>query len=244
MGKTVAKLIPLTAGCWSIHPHSRGNFVYSFDSSVPFELITTYEHILLAPFGGTGQLSLSMGWTHLLAHGVPVWETNWDCFKPDALLKEIKEIPSLKKVHLAMAPRWLKPVEQIKSTYSTITFAISDPYGTITNKLLKGRTALFGKEVVIQRWIDKPVLVQCLHCHTLGHIKSSRACTLGKDSVKCYRCGGSHHTETHNQSCPRKHAVAGICDCRHFKCINCHNTGHNSRDTRCPAQDLFRPHTN
>jgi hypothetical protein len=73
MAKAVAKPVPLKAGCWSIHPRSKGNFVYSFDGNVPFDLISTYEHILLAPFRGSGKLSPSMGWTRLLAHGVPVW---------------------------------------------------------------------------------------------------------------------------------------------------------------------------
>ena len=147
----------------------------------------------------------------------------------------------LKKAHFAMPPRWLKPTERVNTDYSTITFAISDPDGSITSALLNGRAALFGKEVIIQRWVDKPALVQCSHCHALGHIRTSRACPLGKDSVKCFICGGSHQSDTHDQKCPRKHAVAGICDCKHFKCLNCHNTGHNCKDTRCPARDLFQP---
>jgi hypothetical protein len=61
---------------------------------------------------------------------------------------------------------------------------------------------------------------------------------------KCYKCGGSHLSELHDQRCPQKHAVAGICDCGHFKCLNCHKTGHNCRDTRCLARDLFHPHMN
>lgn len=149
-------------------------------------------------------------------------------------------MPGLKKAHFAMPPRWLKPVGRINSDYSTITFAISDPDGSIACMLLKGCTALFGKEVVIQKWVDKPALTQCSHCHTLGHIKTSKACTLGKNSVKCHICGGAHQSDEHDKKCGRKHAVAGICDCNHFKCLNCHKTGHNCRDTRCPARDLFR----
>src|SRR6267154_5944896 len=241
MGKTVPNPIPLRAGHWSVQQHSKGNFVYSFDGNIPFDLIESYERILLAPFHGTGKLSPSMGWTRLLAHGVPVFDENWFASGPEVLLKEVKTMPGLKKAHFAMPPRWLKPVDRIESDYSMITFAISDPDGTTTSTLLRGRAALFGKEVEIQRWVNKPVLVQCSHCHMLGHIKTSRACPLGKDSVKCYICGGSHQLEAHSQKCPRKHAVAGICDCRHFKCLNCHNVGHNCRDTRCPARDLFRP---
>ena len=150
-------------------------------------------------------------------------------------------MPGLKKAFFAMQPRWLRPLDCIASQYSTITFAISDPDGSITNTLLNNRAALFGKEVTISRWVDKPALIQCSWCHALGHNKASRLCPLGKDSVKCYRCGGAHRTDKHDQHCPRKHAVAGLCDCSHFKCINCHKTGHNSRDIRCPARDLYRP---
>jgi hypothetical protein len=242
MAKAVARPIPLKAGRWSFHPRSKGNFVYSFDGNVPFDLITTYEHILLSPFRGSGKLSPSMGWTRLLAHGVPVWDENeWTNFGPEALLREVKAMPCLKKAHFAMPPRWLKPIDRITADYSTITFAISDPDGSITSKLLTERAALFGKEVTIQRWVDKPALVQCSHCHELGHIRSSRSCKLGRDSVKCHICGGTHPSDKHDQNCDRKHTIAGICDCTHFKCINCHKKGHTSRDARCPARDLFRP---
>ena len=119
-------------------------------------------------------------------------------------------MPGLKKAHFAMPPRWLKLVEQINSPYSLVTFAISNPDGTITSTLLNGQAALFGKEVTIQRWVDKPLLVQCSCYHALGHIKISRACPLEKDSIKCYRCGSTHLSEKHNQHCPRKHVIAGL----------------------------------
>jgi hypothetical protein len=157
------------------------------------------------------------------------------------ILAEVKAIPGLQKAHFAMAPRWLKPVEAIDYEYSTLTFAISDPGGTITDSLLLGRAALFGKETVLKRWVDKPILTQCSHCHRLGHSKVSKACRLSKDSVMCYICGGAHMSEQHNQRCPRLHAVAGICDCTHFKCINCMKTGHDCRNKLCPARDLYRP---
>ena len=110
-------------------------------------------------------------------------------------------MPGLKKAFFAMQPRWLRPVERITTAYSTITFAISDPDGSITNTLLDNRAALFGKEVTVSKWIDKPILIQCSLCHALGHNKASRACPLGKDSVKCYKCGGTHKSENHDHHC-------------------------------------------
>lgn len=241
MAKAVAIPIPLKSGRWSINPHSKGNFVYSFDGCIPFDNITPYEHILLGPFQGSGQLRPSLGWTRLLAHGVPTRDTD-DCFfGQDELLKEVRTMPGLKKVHLAMEPRWLRPIGSINSAYSTITFAISDPDGTTTNMLTQERTALFGKEVTIRRWIDKPALVQCTRCHALGHIRSSRACTLARNSVKCFRCGGTHKSEDHNSECRRKHAVAGVCDCKNYRCLNCQQLGHHCREPVCPARECYRP---
>jgi len=39
MAKAVAKPIWLRAGRWSIHPRSKGNFVFSFDGCIPFDVI-------------------------------------------------------------------------------------------------------------------------------------------------------------------------------------------------------------
>ena len=150
MRNAVANPISLRAGRWSAHPRSKGNFVYSFDGNISFDIIKSYERMLLAPFHGTGKLSPSMGWTRLLAHGVPVHDENGEPTGPEELLKEVKLMPGLKKAHFAMPPRWLKPMEHILTDYFTITFAISDPDGSFTNTLLKGRAALFGKEVAIQ----------------------------------------------------------------------------------------------
>ena len=242
MAKAVAKPIPLRAGRWSIHPRSKGNFVYSFEGAIPFNLIQSYEKLLLEPFFGSGELCPSMGWTRFLVHGVPIWdEENYENFTPEAILKEVRMMPGLKKATFAMQPRWLKPLDSVESLYSSITFALSDPSGKTTSTLLNGRAALFGKEVTVRKWVDKPALIQCSRCHALGHNRSSKTCQLSKDSVKCYKCGLAHRSETHDQHCTRKHTVAGICDCQNFKCLNCHNRGHNCRDVRCPARDLYRP---
>jgi len=235
MAKAIARPIPLKAGRWSVNPQSKGNFVYSFDGIIPFDHISAYKHILLTPFKGYGQLCPSLGWMHLLAHRVPAFDDEHFIFGPSVLLQEAHSLPGLRKVFFAMPPRWLRPAETISTDYSSITFAISDPDGSITNNLMQSRTALFGKEVTVERWIDKPVLIQCSRCHMLGHNKASKACPLSADSVRCFRCGSTHKSEEHDQRCPRKHAVAGVCNCRHLKCLNCKGTDHHCCEAKCPA---------
>ena len=242
MAKATANPIRLRAGRWSISPRSKGNFVYSFDGNVPFDIIKSYEHLLLSPLGGTGELCPSMGWTRFLANGVPVWDEDETAFSPSVLLEEVRALPGLRKVFFAMQPRWLIHTDRIHTPYSSVTFAISDPDGSISATLTNNRAALFGKEVTIRKWIDKPAFIQCSRCHALGHNKASRVCTLSKESVRCYKCGGSHNSEEHDIRCPKKHSVAGICDCRRI-CLNCHNPGHDCKDPRCPARDQYRPRT-
>ena len=240
MAKATIKPIRLRAGRWSITPRSKGNFVYSFDGNIPFDIIKSYEHILLSPLGGVGELCPSMGWTRFLANGVPVWDEDDTPFSPDQLLEEVRTLPGLKKAFFAMQPRWLTHTDQIFTDYSSVTFAISDPDGTISNTLINNRAALFGKDVTVRKWIDKPAFIQCSRCHALGHNKASRVCSLSKDSVKCYKCGGAHISEEHDKHCARKHTIAGICDCKQT-CLNCHTPGHNCREPKCPARDRYRP---
>ena len=242
MAKAMANPIRLRAGRWSINPRSRGNFVFSFDGNVPFDVIKSYEHLLLSPLGGTGELCPSMGWTRFLANGVPAWDDDDLPFNPSALLEEVRTLPGLKKVFFAMQPRWLTHTDRIHTPYSSVTFAISDPDGSISTTLTSNRAALFGKEVTIRKWIDKPAFIQCSRCHALGHNKASRVCTLSKESVRCFKCGGAHNSEEHDKRCPKKHSVAGICDCKRT-CLNCHNPGHDCKDPRCPARDQYRPRT-
>jgi hypothetical protein len=105
MAKAVAKPIPLKAGRWSISSHSKGNFVYSFDGCIPFDIVASYEHILLGPFQGSGQLRPSLGWTCLLTHGVLTRdEVDNIIYGPEELLREVRTMPGLKKAHLAMEP--------------------------------------------------------------------------------------------------------------------------------------------
>ncbi|KAH9990022.1 hypothetical protein BJV77DRAFT_1069162 [Russula vinacea] len=160
MAKAMANPIRLRAGRWSINPRSRGNFVFSFDGNVPFDVIKSYEHLLLSPLGGTGELCPSMGWTRFLANGVPAWDDDDLPFNPSALLEEVRTLPGLKKVFFAMQPRWLTHTDRIHTPYSSVTFAISDPDGSISTTLTSNRAALFGKEVTIRKWIDKPAFIQ------------------------------------------------------------------------------------
>jgi hypothetical protein len=63
--------------------------VYSFNGHIPFDIISSYEHILLRLFQGRGQLCPSLGWTRVMVHGVPALNEENMVFGPNALLTEV-----------------------------------------------------------------------------------------------------------------------------------------------------------
>lgn len=101
MAKRVGKPRALRAGRWSVHPRSKGNFVFSFDGCIRFDKILSYE---------TSSLNLSMAQGNSARQWVggassstesPTWdEEAWVLFGPQALLEEYRTLPSLKKGHL------------------------------------------------------------------------------------------------------------------------------------------------
>ena len=97
--------IHIIAGCWSINSKSRGNFVYTLAGEVPFTLVQSYKHLLLVPFLGSSQLCPSLGWTRLLAHGVPIMDDQ--VFGLDALLKEVQTLLGLENIFFALVPWWV-----------------------------------------------------------------------------------------------------------------------------------------
>lgn len=246
MAKAVAKPISLKAGQWCIHPCSKGNFVFSFDGCIPFDAIQPYAWLLLALFFEIDQLCPSMGWTCFTVHEVPVWLEDCNIFGPHALLQETKLLLGLKKAVFAMESRWLRSVGSLNHAYLSITFVILDPDGLTTNILINSRSVLFSKDVTVWKWIDKPMLIQCFRCHTLGHNKAFKSCMLDKDSVKCFICGETHRSDKHTVisialTSNVQHTVAGLCNCKHFKCLNCHKPGHHCRNASCHNRDLYRP---
>ena len=174
----VAKPLPITMGRWSSGARSKGNFVFTMQGHIDFRFIQVFESFLTNPFPGGGQLCPNQGWTKLLAHGVPVTDNDEVIFGPADLQQEVRTMQGLRNVYFSASPRWIKPVERMTSNYSSLMFAFSDPDGSITKGLLKNKQALFGKQVQIERWVDKLLLVQCGRCHALGHAASSKACRL------------------------------------------------------------------
>ena len=92
-------------------------------------------------------------------------------FGPVSLLQEVRSMQGLSNVYFSMSPRWIRPVGSLSSCYTSLTFAFLDPDGTITKQLFKERQALFRKQILLERWVNKPLL-QYLQVLTVSEHRS------------------------------------------------------------------------
>ena len=90
-----------------------------------------------------------------------------------------------------------------------------------------------------QEVLNKPPLVQCSRCHKLGHNATSQRCEVPKGDIRCARCGGTHHKDTHACLCRGSHTVASECECI-FPCLNCSSREHNCQSFNCLDRDNYR----
>lgn len=112
------------------------------------------------------------------------------------------------------------PPEKIHTETGTVLVAYSDPHSEIKREALATGIYMYGSKVKFVLAGDRPVLIQCGRCHKLGHNRSSPACKLPRNAVRCHKCGGGHRSDRHGYECGTTHLVAGQCNCRP-KCIMC-----------------------
>jgi hypothetical protein len=60
---------------------------------------------------------------------------------------------------------------------------------------------MFRKAITPKRWQARPSILQCPHCHKLGH--QGLCYPLPKDALCCHICGGNHWAADHTQKCSK-----------------------------------------
>ena len=140
-----------------------------------------------------------------------------------------------------MAPHWQQnPTNILRVPFATVLIPIVDTTDTVTKTAAQQGVFMFGKQAKFVVTGDSPRLIQCRRCHMLGHPTRSPLCKLHPAAAKCYRCGGSHHSDHHDYECKGTHRTPGRCNCTP-KCILCGNTGHHARSRKCPKRGDFAP---
>jgi len=133
-----------------------------------------------------------------------------------------------------------------RSHHGSISFAFLDEDGSCFQRLVRNPPFLFGNRTTkVRKYISRPVLLECSHCHRLGH--TTQRCSLPKTRLVCPICGQNHKEEEHTAKCPNvANHIGTACSCPPV-CINCNRAkkshqakGHRASSPSCPLRSNYR----
>ena len=108
---------------------------------------------------------------------------------------------------------------------NTIVIPVVNNSGKVIADALQQGIFMFGEQVKFVITGNSPHLIQCSHCHQLGHPSCSPRCKLHPAAVKCYQYSRSHHSDHHDYKCKGMHCMLGPCNCKP-KCLLCGTMSH------------------
>jgi hypothetical protein len=176
----------LLSGCWS----TASKFVLTFAGLITFSDILKETEMLTQPFPGA-TLVPSTGLSKVSFNRVPTRDPDANkCFTAQQLLSKVKWNPLCTDLQFMLQPCWMQPTQPEMGPFSSISFAFLDPDSSIMQAMSRSHLAMFGKAITFKKWLVRPPLLQCPHCHKLGHPGS--CCQLSKD-VLCYHLCSRNH---------------------------------------------------
>jgi hypothetical protein len=144
-------------------------------------------------------------------------------------------------------PRWLgSPAHLDGKLHGSVVWSFYDPIGDAVELMTRRPPAFFGTYVRARKFSSRPTLVQCEHCHRLGH--TAARCQRLKVANICVLCGGPHTTASHPFHCPAPKHKGKKCDCP-VSCFLCREKkranfeGHHACSQSCPLRSQYRSDT-
>ena len=235
--------LSLISGRWSAQ--NSPNFVLVFAGQPELDLIMKYRRVLVAPFGPGCSIAPQRGYSRILLNGIPIIR-NLDGSPPNQkqLFDELAINPVAKGLCIIAPPRWLRQTLPTDAVTASITFAIIDPDGNATSRIIKQPPSLFGATSRAIRFVSKPVMRQCTRCWRLSHTESR--CPRPANTLVCPICGGRHKADEHHAKCPNRatHTDHIRCTCKP-SCIGCRQArlpcaGHIVTSPSCPLRHKYR----
>jgi hypothetical protein len=241
--KITATSISVVGGWWVVKADKKGNrrrngnFNFTVAGHVPHERILPFQHVFLEHLK-VGAMVTAGNWVWANLRNVPTTDPLGNIAGPGVLLKEMRRNPILADLSFPQMPHYTCNPNNLCNT-ATVAFAYLDATGKVARSAGAEGVWMFGVRIQFVRTGDSPVFTQCGKCHELGHVTAG--CTMTRNSSKCYRCGGSHGSGSHDEKCKATtHRIGGVCDCA-FPCLLCKQTGHHCRSKECPKRGPFRP---
>ena len=239
-------LVTLLLGRWS--SQLSHNFVLVFAGQPTNNQVYKYHAVLTAPFGPGAHLVPQKGYVRMQLHGVPlVRSSNGRPVPTSTLLSEIKRNPVCNDILFVNQPTWVIRNESPSKTHASVTFAMIDEDGSVTQRLTRYPPSLFGATMTAKKRVPLPLITQCACCHMLGH--SVNRCKITCGAIICPLCGKDHRACDHHLKCAKApHHGSITCNCPP-SCINCVRAskspkGHTALDTSCPLRKAFKSPTN
>ncbi|KAH8980525.1 hypothetical protein EDB86DRAFT_3087844 [Lactarius hatsudake] len=230
--------VTLLSGRWSTNKKLH-NFVYTFKGQLPFKAIYPLRDVLVKLLI-TGHLVPNDGWTFAQIRDTTTSDASGTIFSGSQLEEELRRNPAFEDVIFCVAPHWQGSIHKVsQSPRGTVKFAYVDENGQATARAKRDGVFLFNERTRFVPTGDVATIKVCGRCHRIGHSTDSAACPLPANAVRCFICGGAHHSNDHATHCPRPHDKVGECRCL-FPCINCRG-GHNARSPHCKLKLGFTP---
>jgi hypothetical protein len=174
------------------------------------------------------------GWTWVQLRGVDIARLEGDSkivHTGSELMTVLRANPCFNNVPFCVSPHWQGNPANFKGRAATVIAVILDKDNLVCQRVSSEGVCMFSRQVKFVHTGSSPLLVQCSHCHEIGHYYTSPKCKW--TTSRCYRCGGNHDARDHSFECKKSHKVVGVCDCTP-KCILCKGTGHHAREKQCP----------
>ncbi|KAH8997741.1 hypothetical protein EDB86DRAFT_3076598 [Lactarius hatsudake] len=232
--------VVLLSGRWSsnliktIH-----NFIYTFKGQVPFKTLYPLRDVLVKPLM-TGHLVPNDGWTFAQLRDTTTSGPDRVVYSSSQLEDELRRNLAFEDAIFCIAPHWQGSMHKVSTNpKGTVKFAYVDEDGKIMAQAKQDSVFLFNEKTRFVPTGDVARIILCGRCHRIGHATDSTACPLPSNGVRCFICGGAHHSNNHAAHCPNQHDKVGECRCL-FPCINC-GRGHNARSPHCKLKMGFSP---
>jgi hypothetical protein len=240
--------IRLLAGRWSSPGTGRKNFVFTFEGKLDVSKISKYDEIIFAGLGPNCRGVPNAGFTSVMFNGVPCFRDTLGNLPSSAALEaELSRSPVTRGRRTLAPPRWLGgPSHLDGKLHGSVVWSFYDPIGDAVELMTRRPPAFFGTYVRARKFSSRPTLIQCEHCHRLGH--TAARCQRLKVANICVLCGGPHTTASHHFHCPAPKHKGKKCDCP-TSCFLCREKkrtnfeGHHARSQSCPLRSQYRADT-
>ncbi|KAH8999633.1 hypothetical protein EDB86DRAFT_3075702 [Lactarius hatsudake] len=232
--------VTLLSGRWSSNKNKRiHNFVYTFKGQLTFRDIYPLRDVLVKPLLA-GHLVPNDGWTFAQIRDTTTSDATGSVYTGSQLEEELRRNPAFEDTIFCIAPHWQGSLNKVShNPRGTVKFAYVDENGQTTARAKRDGVFLFNERTRFVPTGDVATIKLCGRCHRIGHSTDSPACPLPEHAVRCFICGGAHHSDDHATNCPRPHDKVGECRCL-FPCINC-GGNHNARSPHCKQKMGFAP---